>query len=130
MAKRKRLLTCEDAVPAKKQHKSPCSDCPFARTALKGWLGELTVSEWVNGIYGEMKVECHVFDGAQCAGAGIFRGNICKLPRDPGLLKLPADHKKVFSNGPQFAEHHATVGPVEEDEDYDWTGGDLDEDDE
>lgn len=117
MAKRKQLLTSEDAVPAKGQHKSPCSDCPFARTALKSWLGGLSVTQWLAGVHLEMRVECHVFEGAQCAGAAIFRGNICKLPRDPDTLRLPADHKKVFSNDHQFEEHHGDIEPMAEDDD-------------
>jgi hypothetical protein len=64
---RRQLITFEMAKPAKKQHKKPCSDCPFARTAMRGWLGPYTAEEWIHLIHGEGKVECHTKIGPQCA---------------------------------------------------------------
>lgn len=108
MPKRKQLLTVEDAVPAKSQHTSPCSDCPWARAALKGWLGDLTADEWLQQAHGEGRLDCHTLAGAQCAGAAIYRKNICKLPRDKKLLLLPADREQVFSGPYEFKAHHET----------------------
>lgn len=87
------------------QHMRPCSDCPFARTALKGWLGGDTVDQWIQCARSESVMECHVLKGAQCAGAAIYRTNICKSTRNEECLRLPADELLVFGFG-EFEEHH------------------------
>ena len=107
--KRKQLLTSADAIEEKKQHISPCSDCPWARKSLPGWLGPHTTWEWLNIAHGDGRMECHtrtiMGEPAQCAGASIFRANICKLTRGPNL-RLPADKVKVFAWDDEFATHH------------------------
>ncbi len=35
----KKFISSEDAVQAKCQHTTPCSDCPWRRDSLNGWLG-------------------------------------------------------------------------------------------
>lgn len=104
--KRKQLISGDQAKPSKRQIRKPCSDCPFARTALKGWLGIVPINEWVRALRGEGKVDCHTLIGPQCAGAAIFRANICKKPRDKSLLTLPPDEKLVFSSVEEFTKHH------------------------
>lgn len=89
----------------------PCSDCPWRRDSLPGWLGEATPDnstpeEWIRIAHAEFLLECHVISNMQCAGAAIYRRNICKLPRDKNLLTLPADREKVFAMPKQFLEHH------------------------
>lgn len=101
----RQLLVGSQAKPRKKQHTSPCSDCPWARKALPGWLGNSTADEWLATVHGEALIECHTTD-KQCAGAAIFRGNVCKVPRDPNILTLPADRVKVFSWNKEFKDHH------------------------
>lgn len=103
---RKQLLSSDDAVTAKCQHTSPCSDCPWARTALPGWLGTMTEEEWLQTAHGDGVIECHVFAGAQCAGAAIYRANVFKRPRQEEALTLPADREKVFRSPTEFVEHH------------------------
>lgn len=102
---RKKLISSDEATPAKGQHKSPCSDCPFRRDALKGWLGSMSVGEWIQAAHGETRMDCHVHIGAQCAGAAIYRRNTCKRVEAPNLV-LEKNHEKVFSNLMQFREHH------------------------
>lgn len=103
---RKQLLTTDDAKPAKKQHTVPCSDCPWARVSLNGWLGGLTVADWLAEAHGECRIDCHVHEGAQCAGAAIYRANVCKEPLDRTLLQLGTDRVKVFATPMEFQEHH------------------------
>jgi hypothetical protein len=103
---RRQLLTDDDAVPATCQHERPCSDCPWARASLAGWLGGNTVEEWLGFARGEGAIPCHVLDGAECAGAAIFRANISKLPRNRAVLRLPADPQAVFANPMEFLAHH------------------------
>lgn len=110
--KQLQLLTYDQAVPATKQHVKPCSDCPWARKSLPGWLGEMTSDEWLMACHGESPMPCHVFVGAECAGAAIYRGNVHKAPRDKSLLVLPQDAKLVFATPMEFKTHHDGGDPV------------------
>lgn len=99
------LKTYHDAVPTKVQHTRPCSDCPWARTALPGWLGNMTAEDWVQAGHSDGIIECHTTD-KQCAGAAIYRANVCKAPRDPNALRLTPDVTRVFKSPQEFREHH------------------------
>ncbi len=108
--KRRKLISNDEAVETAKQHTTPCSDCPFARTALNGWLGGGTIEEWLRHAHSETLVNCHVCSNQQCAGLAIYRRNVCRLPQPP-LLVLPADKVKVFATPMEFTAHHNhTIG--------------------
>lgn len=111
MMKRFKLISIAEAVQAKRQHEQPCSDCPWARDALHGWLGGASVEEWLQAAHGDERIDCHVLQGAQCAGAAIFRRNTCKTSRDPEVLVLPRDIVTVFASDAEFADHH-TIRPL------------------
>lgn len=102
----RKMMTYEDAIDATFQHTEPCSDCPWDRSALPGWLGSLTADEWLQAAHGETLLGCHTMAGAQCAGGAIYRANLCKIPRDPSLLRLPSDRETVFDSPREFREHH------------------------
>lgn len=102
---RRQLISSDEAVQAKCQHKTSCSDCPWDRKALNGWLGGNTIDEWIQMAHGETKVECHTLIGAQCAGIAIYRTNVCKMVRGDNL-KLPSDREKVFATPMEFRDHH------------------------
>lgn len=104
------LTTSDEAVPCERQIEKPCHDCPFARAAIPGWLGELSVEQWIAAVHGESQVQCHALAGPQCAGAAIYRANVAKRPRSRALLVLPSDHTAVFSSPVEFAKHHETPG--------------------
>lgn len=116
----RKLISSDEAVPAKTQHKRPCSDCPWSRDALPGWLGGASPEEWVACAHGDDPVPCHALTGAQCAGIAIYRANVAKLPRNPETLRLPPDREAVFSSPVQFGLHHegapapapAPIGPA------------------
>lgn len=99
-----------DRKKVKTQHTSPCVDCPFSRQSVRGWLGPLTAEEWMIVAHSDRKLMCHTGD-KQCAGAAIFRANVCKHPRDPEALELPRNTKKVFSWDNEFLAHHAKAKP-------------------
>lgn len=105
-AKGRQLICSDEAGVAKRQHTTPCSDCPWARTALNGWLGGASAAEWLADAHSEATIECHVATGAQCAGVAIYRRNVCKLPRPPNLV-LPADRERCFATPEEFTDHHA-----------------------
>jgi hypothetical protein len=102
----RKLVSSDEAKPSSRQHRDPCSDCPWRRDALPGWLGEMTAGEWIQAAHGEARIDCHTVIGPQCAGAAIYRANMCKKPRDPKVLRLPVDHQEVFSSPTEFCDHH------------------------
>lgn len=105
--KRRTLISSAESRPARAQHTSPCGDCPWRRNSLRGWLGSLTSHEWLRAAHGEARIDCHTLRGPQCAGAATYRSNVCKRPKDAGLLLLPPDRGNVFATPAEFAEHHA-----------------------
>lgn len=107
MPKPRQLLTADQAITVKTQHRSPCSDCPFARKSLAGWLGRLSPQAWMQIIFGDGRVDCHTRVPMQCAGSAIFRANICKVPRDQTVLQdLKVDTIRVFATPEEFISHH------------------------
>ena len=104
--RRGQLVSGEQAVQAKGQHKNPCADCPWSRQSLPGWLGGLSAQEWLQAAHGETLIDCHTLAGAQCAGSAIYRANVAKLCRSQNILRLPADRDIVFATPAQFIQHH------------------------
>lgn len=103
-----KFLSKAEGVQARKQHRQPCSDCPFLRDAVPGWLGGDEPGAFVGLAHLNSEMQCHVLLGAQCAGGAVYRANICKRVTLP-LLTLPADKVKVFGNPMEFVEHHLRV---------------------
>jgi hypothetical protein len=99
------LKTYHDAIHTERQHKSPCSDCPWSRKALRGWLGNMDADEWIRTAHGDGIIECHTTD-KQCAGGAIYRANVCKVPRDDRALRLKSDRIKVFATPMEFTDYH------------------------
>ena len=108
--KRRQLITSDEAVETRGQTKRPCSDCPFARASLRGWLGGDSKEQWLQYAHGEFKVDCHTRKNNQCAGLSIYRANVGKLCREPSILVLPEDTDAVFATPDEFLEHHSRVG--------------------
>jgi hypothetical protein len=113
MKKRKQLVTIDEAKPVKRQPKTVCGDCPFARASLRGWLGGMTPEEWMAEVHhpGDCVIDCHTRLGAQCVGAAVYRANIVKRPRPgSGLLEMPKDTETVFATPAEFLKHHKRSG--------------------
>lgn len=104
--KRKQLITIDEAKPAKGQHTKPCSDCPWSRESLPGWLGGVSVDTWLKEAHGNVDIPCHTLKGAQCAGSAIYRTNVLKRNVADGVLLLPADRTRVFATPMEFKAHH------------------------
>ena len=102
---KRQLISSDEAVQADRQHTQPCSDCPFTRDALNGWLGGASIDDWIRTAHADALVPCHVIDNQQCAGLAIYRRNVCKAVRPP-LLVLPVDREKVFATPMEFRAHH------------------------
>lgn len=101
----KKLISSDEAVEAECQHTEPCSDCPWRRDALKGWLGGHTADEFVDIARSDFPYPCHTITNQQCAGMAIYRRNICKVPRPPAIV-LEKDTETVFATPMEFTEHH------------------------
>jgi hypothetical protein len=106
---KRKLISSAEATPAPKQIVQPCSDCPWAREALNGWLGGNTADKWIRMAHGEVFIECHVHPNVQCAGVAIYRANVCKSVRGTELLRLEPDRKIVFARPAEFLEHHSKL---------------------
>lgn len=106
---RRRLLTTGAGGDAPRQLTKPCSDCPWSRDALNGWLGGNTAQEWIIFAHGETLIDCHVHPNVQCAGVAIYRANVCKFTHDLSILRLPADRKVCFARPDEFLKHHAST---------------------
>lgn len=107
MSPRRQLVTSDEARPSKRQHRKPCSDCPWRRASLRGWVGSATPEAWIQAAHGEERIDCHTIEGPQCAGAATYRANVGKLPRDSSLLTLPRNTTTVFGGRDEFLEHHS-----------------------
>jgi hypothetical protein len=109
--KQRQFLTANEAPITRKQHSSPCSDCPWARKSIKGWLGHMSPEDWLQLAHGEGTADCHGTqqangDAWECAGLAIYRANMCKSVRDPNVRRLPADRITVFATPNEFRNHH------------------------
>ena len=106
----------------KRQHKRPCRECPWKVQSARGWLGGSTPLEFLQTSEAEQRMPCHMHvdyeradweaqaaQAPQCAGRAIHFANRCKLPRDPALLRLPADRDGVITQAQDFIDHH-TLG--------------------
>lgn len=111
MARKRQLISSAEAVEGKVQHKRPCSDCPWARDSLNGWLGGLSAEEWVRIAHSDAVVDCHAIKNTQCAGIAIYRRNVCKQAMPPNL-RLEADRTAVFATPAEFIEHHSKLPDV------------------
>ena len=109
--KNAQLMTADEAKVTQRQHKSPCSDCPWARKSVKGWLGMIPAEEWIALAHGEGSADCHGTkqpddEPWNCAGLAIYRANVCKSLRDLTAMRLPANRITVFASRTEFLSHH------------------------
>lgn len=108
----------------------PCSQCPFRRKSMPGWLGDDTPEHFVEMAHGEENLPCHKTvdytkhdwkerqvrgpkaTAHECAGAAIYRANVLKEVRDRKVCRLPPDEKTVFATPKEFIKHHRSLGLV------------------
>lgn len=104
-----RFVSSDQAKTTSKQHSKPCSDCPWSRKSISGWLGPHDADTWLRIAHGDGRIECHALKGRQgnwqCAGAAIYRANVCKSVPYPEVMRLPSNTKLVFGFH-EFKPHH------------------------
>lgn len=101
-----KLIASEQGGKSNRQHKVPCSDCPWRRDSIPGWLGGDTPEAWVHEAHSDNRVDCHVITNQQCVGLAIYRANVCKSPRDPEALRQSPNRDTVFASPVEFIDHH------------------------
>jgi hypothetical protein len=104
----------------KSPKKNPCSECPFRRKSLPGYLGRATPESFLAAAHsGAVSMPCHSEVDYerddweeqqtrvhQCTGHAIYLSNTCKQSESPDVRKLPANRELVFAGPPDFLEHH------------------------
>lgn len=101
----RKLVTSDQATPSCKPLSKGCSDCPWTRQSLPGWLGGNSAKEWLQRAHTDTLVPCHTTGNQQCAGLAIYRRNVSKSVRPP-LQVLPPDRERVFATPIEFVAHH------------------------
>ncbi len=105
--------------------KTPCTDCPFRKNSLPGWLSDYTPRELHNIIMAEKPFPCHMTHpnnivtyedaGSEeyplCAGALQYMKKAAKLPLNPELRALVSGIDRTQLDNiltvPEFFEHHS-----------------------
>lgn len=85
--------------------KAPCINCPFRKTALKGWLGSKRAEE----IAGNGSFVCHKKKHLQCAGHMLLLQQSNQFVSLASMLKIPLELKgreQVFDTTQAFIKHH------------------------
>ena len=117
----------------------PCSDCPFRRKAMPGWLGASSPEGFIDCMQRDEPLPCHQtidYDdnphwlvewmhqktGNMCAGALIFLAN--KLQHHP-FEKMAKDPENVFSNSVEFVRYHREAAVHSWDDDEQNAGAQL-----
>ena len=86
--------------------KKPCSNCPFKKDTLKGWLGEQRITEILN----QDSFVCHKKTHLQCAGHMLIKDNENIFVRTANQLnmKLELSGKElVFETKEECIQHHS-----------------------
>lgn len=98
--------------------KEPCKECPFRKTSLRGWLGDLTAQETHDHVLNEANFACHMTRKkpndkmSRCKGSQIFLIHHCKSPwKNKPLIAALKQTKKEGHNldnylGFDFLKHH------------------------
>jgi hypothetical protein len=110
------------AKKAKRQHLTPCAQCPWRKTSAPGWLGSSTPLQFLAQAEADLKMPCHCAvnyekddwraqaeQAPRCAGHAIFLRNRGKLPRDRDLAAFVGQVERndaVFTNPAEFVTHH------------------------
>lgn len=96
------------------RHKTPCSECPWRKKSVKGYLGGNTVEAYALPVRHGVPVPCHMSGGAKttmCAGSAIVMQNSCTVPRDDHQAKQIDKVRKsrdVFQFVTEFERYHGS----------------------
>ncbi len=121
--------------------KQPCSDCPFRRKAMPGWLGAGSPESFLDCMQRDEPLPCHQTidygdprwldkwiaqeNGPMCGGALIFMANKLQRSRDREFPTMPPDKTEVFSDSLEFVRHHREAAAHSWDDDAQNEGAQL-----
>lgn len=107
-----------DDLPYTLTHTTPCIECPFRKTSIAGWLGNLPIAHYVGeNPHQDVVLPCHMTAGRPrhkiglCAGLLSMLKNQCKTPRDPELANASrrvGPNVGVFAHRQEFIAHHGS----------------------
>ena len=86
--------------------KRPCSNCPFKKDTMKGWLGKDRMTD----ILKSPGFTCHKKSDKQCAGHMLIKGQdneFVALASRMGLDTQLKGRESVFETIPECIDHHA-----------------------
>lgn len=113
----------------------PCSECPFTKTSLPGWLSDYTVQDFLNFVQFDVPFPCHMVTppaGVKASECGdlIQKGELqlcrgyaemmkksCKMPRPiwmNQLLQTLEIHDGAM-NTQEFIQHHSNPIAIKKD---------------
>lgn len=85
--------------------KKPCSNCPFRKDSLQGWLGEKKMTEILN----DDSFVCHKNNKLQCAGFMLIKEKESIFFRMAKALKhnlILSGKELIFENKKDCINHH------------------------
>lgn len=85
--------------------KRPCSNCPFRKDSLKGWLGKSRMTE----ILDSSAFTCHKNSDKQCAGHMLMKGEESEFVRLAARFNIDTGLKgkqSVFATHQECIDHH------------------------
>ena len=83
----------------------PCSNCPFKKDTLAGWLGKERMTEILDG----ENFVCHKNHKLQCAGFMLIQGDRSIFNRLAKAMRLDtrlSGLEKVFDTKEECIKHH------------------------
>lgn len=86
--------------------KAPCSNCPFRKDSLKGWLGK----ERMTDICSTDSFACHKRNDLQCAGHMALLGQASAFVRIMNALGFTPEIRnthQVFDDIQDCIDHHS-----------------------
>lgn len=104
--------------------KKPCSNCPFRKDSLKGWLGKSRAQEIADSDsfvchktvnYSDLESERDLNNRKQCAGFMILKKDEALAVSWAKVLSINLDLKGfslVFDSKEDFIKHHSNRGDV------------------
>lgn len=109
----------------KKQHKTPCRECPFKKTSARGYLGASHAVEFLDISESGQHMPCHMKvkyeeddwqeqarNAPQCAGRAIHYANRCKTTRGTAVMEAKVDEENIITWPQDFINHHTPTGDI------------------
>jgi hypothetical protein len=99
------------------RHKTPCSECPFRKNSMKGFLGGYDLSEYATPAGLGMPTTCHQHDhgGAEHPDSRFCAGSCSVIANDPNIKPIAGYGEIIAKVGPredtfatmeEFTVHH------------------------